>query len=289
MIEHRAPQGSQEWKKARAGVITASRFQTILSKVNGLTEQQAKYVAAVQSGMTPAAAAAAAEYKTAPKSKTVDRALAGLPVGEFSDVAKNLAFRLAIERISGEPLDEGYTGWQAERGHELEPFARAAHEDRVRDMVREVGFVTDDDSWFGASADGFRVSNGSGCEYKCFLDPEKLRAVLLDGDTSDVIAQCQGGMWLTGATEWEFGLYCPALAPVGREFTLIVIKRDEDYIDAMESVLIEFRALVMHYEARLRASPDAAPPWDEPASAPAPAAAPPAAPVAGTEIPEAAF
>lgn len=284
-IEYHAPQGSKEWAARRAGVITASRFQTILSKVNGLTDQQAKYVAAIQAGMTPAAAAAAADYKTGPKSKTVDRALAGLPVGEFSDVAKNLAFRLAIERISGEPLDEGYTGWQAERGHELEPFARIAHMERVQDMVREVGFVTTDDGWFGASADGFRTSNSNGCEYKCFLDPEKLRAVLLDGDTSDVIAQCQGGMWLTGATQWEFGLYCPALAPVGREFTLIVIDRDDDYIESMESVLVEFRALVMHYEARLREG-TTTPPWEDEA---APAAAPSPAPVASTEIPEASF
>lgn len=267
MIEYHAPQGSAEWKKARAGCVTASNFSMIRAMVGGLTEQQALYVEAIKLGASQANAMAAAGYKSKPRASAIDRALAGERVADFSDAAKNYAFRLAIERISGVPLDEGYETWAMERGHELEPRARAKHEDLVDDMVREVGFVTDDSGWFGGSADGFRMSNENGCEYKCFISPEKLRPILLDGDTSTVIDQCQGGMWLTGAKAWEFGLYCPALEPVGRDFTLIVIERDDAYIEAMEADLLAFRALVMQYEAQLRggrvSAPQAsdAPPW----------------------------
>lgn len=278
MKEHYAPQGTEAWKKARAGCITGSNFKMIRAKVNGLDDKQMAYVTAVLAGKTEAEARDIAGYKAAPKAESVARALKGLPVGDFSDVAKNHAFGLAIERISGEPLMEGYTGWAAERGHELEPFARIAHMDLVRDVVREVGFISTDDGKFGASADGFRVLNGNGCEYKCFLDPEKLRSILLDGDLSTVMDQCMGGLWLSGAEAWEFGLYCPALAPIGREFTLHVIKRDDDYIEALEADLWEFEKLVSQYEVRLRGPaaislPSAAPPWQ-----PDPAEATPAKP-----------
>jgi len=281
-IEHKAPQGTPEWKQARAGCITASTFSLIRAMVGGLTEQQALYVEAIKKGATVAEAIVAASYKAKPKAASIDRALAGERVADFSDTAKALAFRLAIERISGVPLDEGYETWAMARGHELEPQARAKHEEITGDMVREVGFVTTDDGWFGASADGFRFANDNGCEYKCFISPEKLRAILLDGDITEVMDQCQGGMWLTGAKAWEFGLYCPALAPIGRDFTLIVIERDDDYIEAMERDLVAFRALVMDYEARLRAG-------GKPTAVPAPtpaiqAAPPPEAPPAQAAI-----
>ena len=252
MIEHYAPQGSEAWKKARAGCITGSNFKMIRAKVNGLDEKQMAYVTAVLAGKSEAEAREIAGYKAPPKSETVARAIKGLPVGDFSDVAKNHAFALAIERISGEPLMEGYTGWAAERGHELEPFARIAHMALCGDEVREVGFISTDDGKFGASADGFRLANDNGCEYKCFLDPEKLRTILLDGDLSTVMDQCMGGMWLAGSKAWEFGLYCPALKPIGRDFTLHVIQRDDDYIEALEADLWEFEKLVSGYEIRLR-------------------------------------
>lgn len=259
MIEHNVPQGSPEWKRVRAGCITASNFEMIMAKVNMLTPQQATYVAAIKAGAAQAEALAKAGYKAKPSAAAIEKALAGEKVGDWSDAAKNYAFRLAIERISGEPLDGGYETWQMERGHELEPQARAAHEEMVGDMVREVGFITTDDGWFGASADGFRVANDRGCEYKCFLAPEKLREILLDGDVSTVRAQCQGGMWLSVRKAWEFGLYCPALAPANRAFTMFVIERDENFIEEMELVLMEFRELVMDYEAQLRADPAATP------------------------------
>lgn len=217
MIEHYVRQGSPEWKALRAGCITASTFRM---------------------------------------ARAHNRLKSGHNKGDYKEEVKSLAFRLAIERISGAPLDEeGYETWAMKRGHELEPRARMRHEDVTGDLVREVGFVCTDDNWFGASADGFRMGNGHGCEYKCFVDPDKLRAILLDGDTSAVIDQCQGGMWLSNAKAWEFGLYCPALEPVGRDFTLIVIERDDDYIEALEQDLMAFRALVQAYEVQLRQAP----------------------------------
>lgn len=170
--------------------------------------------------------------------------------GDYTEAAKDYAFRVAIERISGAPLDEGFETWQMRRGHELEPMARMAHEAKTGLLVEEVGFVTTDDRIFGASADGF-IGDDGGAEYKCFVAPEKLRSILIAGDISEVIDQCDGGMWITGRKWWEFGLYCPAL-PEHRQLTVHRITRDDNRIEALENDLMKFAALVASFETELR-------------------------------------
>lgn len=248
-------QGSEAWHQARAGVITASMFSVARERVGGLTEQQQKYVDAVRAGNPPEVAQAMAEYKTKPRlTETVQRAIAGLPIGDFSDAAKNYAFRVAVERIAGKPLDEGFETWAMKRGHEMEPAARAAHELASGEVVFRAGFVVTDDGKFGASADGL-IGDDAGSEYKCLVSPETLRAVLLEDDISKYIDQVQGCLWITGRQRWHYAMYCPALAPIGKELYWRVIERDEAYIEALEADLIEFMRLVDRYEATLRKKP----------------------------------
>lgn len=251
MIVIECEQGSEEWHTARAGVITASMFGTIRKKVNCLTEQQTKYVSAIKRGMSEKDAAEFAGYKTKPRAEGIDRALAGKSVGDYSDAALDYAFRLAVERISGAPLDEGFSTWSMKRGHELEPEARMEHEVRTGLFVERAGFITTDDGLFGASADGL-IGDDEGSEYKCFVSPEKLRAFHMDNDVSTVIEQVQGCLWITGRKRWHLGMYCPALAPVGRELWLKTFERDDNYIEQMEADLVEFSRLVAHYETELR-------------------------------------
>lgn len=180
------------------------------------------------------------------------RLKSGKNAGDFTEAAKNYAFKLAIERISGAPLDEGFETWQMRRGHELEPAAREAHEAHAGVIVERAGFVTTDDSQFGASADGFIGSQG-GAEYKCLVSPEGLREVLLSEDISEFTDQIQGCLWITGREWWHFGLYCPALESIGKHFFWREVRRDDDYIGAMELELVEFNRLVESYQARIAA------------------------------------
>jgi hypothetical protein len=209
-----------------------------------------KSVNAVRSGLDEAAAREVAGYKQPPKSETVKRAIAGQKVGDPSDKALNYAFRTAIERISGVPLDEGFETWQMKRGHDLEPAARLAHETAAGVMVERAGFVTTDDGRFGASADGL-IGDDGGSEYKCLVSPEGLRAVLLSDDISEFTDQIQGCMWITNRRYWHFALYCPALAPIGVDLYWRRVERDEEYIAALEIDLLQFSALVDQYENTL--------------------------------------
>jgi hypothetical protein len=244
-------QGSPEWHRARAGVITASMFSTIRKKVGCLDERQADFVRCRRDGMSERDAAEAAGYKVVPKSDIIARALAGEKIGDWSDAAKDYAFRLAVERISGQPLDEGFETFAMRRGHDLEPEARMEHEAQTGLFVERAGFVTTDDGLFGASADGLIDPDG-GSEYKCFIAPDKLRPILMDKDIRDVRDQALGCMWLTVRKWWHVGLYCPALAPAGRQFTLVEVQRDEEFIEQLEKDLIEFERYVSGIESTLR-------------------------------------
>lgn len=244
-------QGSQEWHRARAGVITASMFSTVRAKVNGLTAQQEKYVEAIKAGRSEIAAREIAGYKAAPKAEVIQRAIDGERVGDWSAAALDYAFRLAIERISGEPLDEGFETWSMRRGHDLEPQARWEHEQQSGLLVQRAGFVKTEDGAFGASADGL-IGDDEGSEYKCFVDPAKLRAFWIDNDASSVMEQAQGCMWLTGRKRWHICLYCPALEPVEKQLWWQVFERDDNFIEKMERDLLEFKLVVDEYEKQMR-------------------------------------
>lgn len=226
-------------------------FSVARSKIGGLNPQQQKYVDAIVSGVSEKEAREIAEYKTSPKSDSITKAIKGLPVGEWSSAAKDYAFRLAIERISGKPLAEGFETWVMQRGRELEPEARAEHEIQSGVIVDRVGFIATDDRLFGASADGF-IGDDDGAEYKCFIDPCKLRAFYIDEDASSVIDQVMGCLWITGRKRWHLGLYCPALREIGKHLWLKTFERDEEYIELLERDLVEFSGLVSDYEIKLR-------------------------------------
>lgn len=252
MIIHDHEQSSPDWFRCRAGAITASMFSAVRAKVGMLTEQQQKYVDAKLAGKSDAEAKELAGYKAAPTSTTIQKALAGEKIGEWSDAAKNYGFRLACERIAGRALaDDQFETFAMRRGKELEESCRLRHESDINTIVDLAGFVTTEDGHFGCSADSL-VNDDGGAEYKCFYSPEKLRPILLDDDWGDVADQVQGCLWITGRKWWDQCLFIPALDTIGRDFTRRRVNRDDNYIDAMERDLVEFDKYVIEIETKLR-------------------------------------
>lgn len=245
-------QGTPEWHAARSGLITASCFADAISVVGGLTEQQAKYVAAVRAGADPKIAMAAAGYKAAPTAECVRRAIAGEKTEQPSDTARRYAADLAFERISGQPLGEPAKAWMLERGHQMEATARIEYEARTGALVTEAGICVDDSHVFGYSTDGLVDDDGL-IEIKAPIDSVKIMHVLATGDTSEYDHQMQGGMWLTGRKYCDFIMYVPALAAVGKDLYVKRVLRDDGFIDAMVGRLAEFDAMVEANVAILRA------------------------------------
>lgn len=174
--------------------------------------------------------------------------------GQPGDEARKYAFRLAVEQISGQPLrDAKFESYAMRRGSELESEARRVYELRTGEMVKESGFATTDDKVFGASVDGLLDGDG-GLEIKCFVEADKLRKILLDDDPSDVMAQMQGGMFVTERDHWDLALYCPFLEPAKLDMKIIRVWRDQEYITEMVKELRVFNEMVLDYKLRLRDS-----------------------------------
>jgi len=251
-----SPQGSPEWRVVRAGRITASKAY-LSRKVGRLTAQQATYVAAIKSGADEKSAMLAAGYRAKPRAEAIDKALAGMPVGEWGEESKKFAFRLAVERITCYPLDENFKGsFFSKRGIRLESEARMLYELRHDCIIEEVGAACTSDGKFAASADGF-IGDDAGWECKAFVDPSKIMPMLLDNDFSSIRDQCLMGLWLTGRRVWHATLYVPSLEVIGRDLTVCTIDRKdegvEDEVEQLEADLLALDELVESYRVRLLA------------------------------------
>ena len=121
-------------------------------------------------------------------------------------------------------------------------------------MVDRAGFVTTADGMFGGSADGF-IGDDEGSEYKCLVDADEMLVIYQEDDISSFIDQCQGCMWITGRKRWHFGLYCPDLAVCGMDLKMIVVDRDDDFIDALEADMLKANRAVDALVAELKKNP----------------------------------
>lgn len=254
MIVLNHPQGSQDWLQARVGAITASRFSDARSMVGGLTQQQATYVSAMLAGKGQASALLEAGYKNKPNAAAVELALAGQPVGEPSAKAISYAWLIAMETIAREPLDDMFVTYAMRRGQELEPRARAVYEQRTGAWVEEVSLILTDDERFGYSADGFRDDDGL-IEIKCPMACDKLGEVWQFPESAhlEYIDQINGGLWITGRKYCDLIVYCPWLAPVGKDLFVKRIHRDDNAINELETDLVRFMRMVDEFVAILRA------------------------------------
>lgn len=81
--------------------------------------------------------------------------------GERSESFRDYAEFLAVEKYLDGPAETGWKGNKfTDRGHQLEPQARADYEMERQVKVVEVGFITDDLMRWGASTDGLVGDDG---------------------------------------------------------------------------------------------------------------------------------
>lgn len=207
-----APQGSDDWLQARVGKITASRYKDARDRLKP----------------------AKGEARGKPSAKCI-----------------GYAAQVAVERIAGRPIDKVFQNWQMREGQEQEPHARNAYDVETGNVVQEIGSIVTDDDLFLYSPDGLIGDDGL-LEIKTLLSGDVILRVIGDGDLSEYMDQCMGGLWITGRKWIDLVLWAPALDPIGRALTIHRIERDEDAIEALEADLIEFAGMVQKAERKLR-------------------------------------
>jgi len=186
---------------------------------------------------------ARAGIPTASEFKTV---LAKGRNGAASVGRRTYMLKLAGERITGEPA-EGFTNKHTERGHALEPEARAYYAFETDNEPRLVGFIKADDGNVGCSPDSLIGDNGL-LEIKTALPHILGDIILKDTFPPAHKAQCQGQLWIA-EREWiDLVVYYPNMPTfIKRAY------RDEEYIAALAQAVSEFNEELLETTARINA------------------------------------
>ncbi len=170
--------------------------------------------------------------------------LATIKSGEAA-ARRDYRLELAIERMTGAPVPQGFVSADMQWGTDNEPLARMEYEEQTGRLVSESGFVYLPEIMAGCSVDGF-ISEGSSTgiwEAKCpksFTHISYLRANKLPAAYEPQILH---NMWVTGAEFAEFVSFDPRLTGKLRLFT-VRIDRDEKAINEYEAKLFQFLAEV---------------------------------------------
>jgi predicted phage-related endonuclease len=203
MMNDLIEQRTDEWRLARAGKITGSRFSDAID----ITQPEPGAV-----------------FKSGPRK--------GQPKLPTSSAVRNKYMReIVFERLSAAPTHE-VGGYATRWGTDVESFAKEAFELETGHIVAPAEFVTHPDYPFiGCSPDALIGADG-GYESKCPMDEAVHINTWLCGMPDEHKPQVQGCMLVTGRKWWEFVSYDPRVAERFRLYHQR-IERDDAYINGV--------------------------------------------------------
>ena len=168
----------------------------------------------------------------------------------FGNPAKQLASKIAVELITGKPMDSNsFSNAHMERGHEQEPIARALYEDEYFCDVTNGGFFGNDD--LGCSPDG--MVGESGCiEIKSVIHSVHFENVKRQGIDPAYKWQCIANLHFTESKWLDFISYC-ADFPQGKRLYVYRLHVSEiaEQAEMMMSRIEEFMVLVESIKAMI--------------------------------------
>ena len=154
----------------------------------------------------------------------------------FGDPAKKYAVQIALERATGNKAENEYSNVHMERGHLLEPVARALYEQTYFVDVSNGGFFDCGDH--GDSPDGL-VSNDGVIEIKSVTPAVHYNTLSRGKHDPAYTWQLVGHLDCTGRDWVDFVSFCPEF-PEDKQ--LIVYRVDRDQIHQELKMLAERRA-----------------------------------------------
>ncbi len=171
------------------------------------------------------------------------------PGGKPSKSAEGYAYELAADRRLGY-AEETYVSYDMQRGIDLEPEARFVYGGRVGVAVQEVALVyKNEQKNISCSPDG--LIPGRGLEIQCPKRRHHARRMIKRDVPYEKIVQIQGSMWCCGFSEWDFMSYYPGLPSV-----ILTVKRDNEFIAALETEMIKFLRDLKEIYAKLTEKTD---------------------------------
>ena len=178
---------------------------------------------------------------------TASRAAAVLAKIKSGEAAGRRDYRcqLVVERLTGQPAEDGYTNKEMQRGIDLEPAAIGEWEVNSGLIARRTGFLQMNDHMVGCSLDG-DINNFEGIlEVKCPKSATHLEYLKAARLPPEYVPQCTHQMWVTGAQWLDFVSYDDRL-PEGLQYFCVRVYREEfkKEFEAYEPELMKFLAEV---------------------------------------------
>ena len=222
-------QGSEEWRKHRAGVITASNAHLVIMDDKRPAFPEGVIIEVVKRGVNRIKRNGLEFEGT--KADCIDWYRDQLP-SEMPDGKKGYMNELIGQVCTG-LAPESVSFKQAEWGHMNEELARDAYEARNFSIVGQAGLIYKDDSMRCAiSPDGLIMDERRGLEIKSPYTTQVHVDTLLNTKIKpEYYVQCQYSMWVTGWSFWDFCSYDNRMrGNASNRIHVIPIKRDEDYM-----------------------------------------------------------
>jgi len=213
MITHHyeITQGTDEWKAARTGVITASEvgeFVIEQPEVRLTKAQIAEYAA--QHGLE---VSKADQRKTKEELEELVSKHVILPT-DYSEGTKNaraLLISQKLAEVAGCDKAPDFDSYWMKRGRELEPLARHAFAEFTGLPVTECGIIINHELLAGCSPDGVIEHGKIGLEIKCLEPKTHIFHLLKNRIPSEYIPQIRHSLAASDYQFWYYCGYCPGL------------------------------------------------------------------------------
>jgi len=163
---------------------------------------------------------------------------------------QDLINKIAIEKITGQPVESEFSNFYMQRGTQLEPEARSYYEYLTFNKVDQIGFA-EINEFVGVSVDGL-IGSKSIIEIKCPGFATHTQYLLeLEPIPKKYILQMQFGLYVLNREMCIFLSYYPKVKPLIKE-----IKRDDNLIIQIKERLNYAINLVQERIIKLRENYD---------------------------------
>jgi len=156
---------------------------------------------------------------------------------------RDYRLQLAVERITGTPMENGFVSADMQRGIDLEATAAARYEAATGHLLRHTGFLAHDTLAAGCSLDG-DVDDFTGIvEIKCPKSMTHVGYLRAGVVPSGYLPQITHNLWISGAQWCDFVSLDDRL-PAGLDWLCVRVVRDEAAIGAYVAEVEKFLAEV---------------------------------------------
>lgn len=169
----------------------------------------------------------------------------------FGEPAKKYAVNIAIEQLTGVPIQSTFSNDHMERGHEQEPIARGLYEYKTFSTVSNGGFFKSE--FIGCSPDGLVLTDGV-IEIKSVIAPVHFASIKRNTVDPAYKWQCIANLKFTGRDWLDFISYC-ADFPMGYQLFIHRMFKTEyreefdmidERIDGFKKLVAETRDIILN-------------------------------------------